>query len=60
MSKHLTIIDRLIELAQSNPDRPAVIYKHRIITYKQLLEKVELFALSFHKKNIRIRRLYSV
>ena len=53
MSKHLTMIDRLIGLAQSNPDRPAVIYKRKIITYKQLLEKVELFALSFHKKNIR-------
>jgi acyl-CoA synthetase (AMP-forming)/AMP-acid ligase II len=53
MGKNLTIIGRLIELAQSNPDRPAVIYKHKIITYKQLLEKVEALAHSFYSKNIR-------
>ena len=52
MSSNLTIIDRLIRLSKSNPDRPAVICKHRIITYKQLLEKVEIFAHSFHSKNI--------
>jgi len=53
MRKNLTIIERLVELAESNPDRPAIICKHKAITYKQLLEKVEVFALSLDKKNIR-------
>ena len=48
-----TLVNRIIELADTNPDKTAVIFKKEQLSYKELLEKAVLMADDLRAEGVR-------